>query len=434
MNEQGDAKAHPLNAIAGQFKRSEGDTDRNVGHEALSSPPPLSLLKLMAPAILIDRTLHVVWQNKAAYETLWHADDAVPDSSHAPSIFDLLLSSAFQNRIERWKEWLRFFLVKIRHLPTASELEQQIEALTDEGRLTAKSVLTDLNDAPRVNPSSAGSYGLLEDGRGTTFEVAVIRFESRLLMVFEPVPAGDIQHRESKMNGDEKSAELVQKLSQPTKAEISILAATLNDAVTLRTEMLDEEYSHLFMSIWQICSETITSFGGVVSQSGSDILGYFLSPKQSETDRLGAIQCALELKNRMLELGREWKIRKGWLQDIDLNIGIHTGVEYMASASSGLGGHILVLGETLDIAKHLAGIATGGQIWATKAVIHRLPEKELKSLRFGIFRTENNRQVFIARYFSRIRDLNAEGDSDAGTEGDMGACAVTQIFDRQGHG
>jgi class 3 adenylate cyclase len=137
----------------------------------------------------------------------------------------------------------------------------------------------------------------------------------------------------------------------------------------------------------------------------------------------------------MMELGRQWKIRKGWLRDIDLNIGIHTGVEYVAYVPSSSGDFLLALGATLDTAKYLSGIASGGQIWATKAVINRVPEKEMKALRFGIFRMDGNRQVFIARYFSRIRDLafTAAGP-EGGGPGDLGNCAVTQIFDRQGHG
>jgi hypothetical protein len=67
-------------------------------------------------------------------------------------------------------------------------------------------------------------------------------------------------------------------------------------------------------------------------------------------------------------------------------------------------------------------------------MIHRVPESELKSLRFGIFRSDSHRQMFVARCFSRIRDLAAAESPALHLDEEMGACAVTQVFDRQGHG
>lgn len=437
MNDQSDAwadaPAHPLNAIAEQFKAP--DTERHQSDAVASSPPSLSLLKLSSPALLIDQSLNVVWQNSLACSMLWQVQDQKINPSHAPSIFDLLFSSAFQRRVDPWKQWLAFFVDTVRHVTTPSDLEGVIEELAEERQLLVKGMITDLEDTSHPTRRRSGLYGSLIDGHGTAFDVAVTRFESNVLMVFEPRSADDPQLVEAEDSGVKIRSEMPHQQPQPVKIDLCVLSAVLNDAKTIRTEMLDEEYGRLFLRIWHLCAETIEDFGGEVSQSGgTGILGYFLSSGRNPSSPLGAIQCALELKRKILEVGREWKIRKGWLHDIDLNMGIHTGIEQMVTLPSSLGDQLLTLGATLDVARYLSGISSGGQIWATKAVIHCVPENDLKSLRFGIFRTDNQRQVFIARYFSRIRDLAPAKGSGSNPESDLGACAVTQIFDRQGHG
>jgi class 3 adenylate cyclase len=190
--------------------------------------------------------------------------------------------------------------------------------------------------------------------------------------------------------------------------------------------MLDEEFSRLLLRTWQISAETVEEYGGIVCQSSATLLlGYFLSTGDVDQNPLNAIQCALELKRKMCDLGREWKIRKSWLHDIELNMGIHAGHEFMASANSALGNHLLALGETVEVANWLSKIASNGQIWTTKAVIQRVPEEELNQLRFGIFRSDGHRQVFIARCFSRIKDLSTIGGAGPLPDTEMAAQSVT---------
>ena len=438
MNEQAETPIHPLNAISEQFKSSDTGSDRGDDRQPSdveTTAPSLSLLKLSSPAILIDQTLQVIWQNSAACKVLWHIDDAPPFSSQTQSIFDLLFKKGVFEQTDRWTEWLVFFLVQARQLTSVQEVGRQIEDLQDEQRQIVQAALNGLEKRIGSQRFTGNAYGTLQDGHGAVFDAVVTRFESNTLMVFEARHAVGVGPGVMSAREDSRRSELAQSPSQAAKSEISVLSAELNDAGTLRAEMLDEEFSRLFLRVWETTAETIEAFGGVVSQSsGTGILGYFLPGDNNGNRSLGAIQCALELKRKMSELGREWKIRKGWLHDIELNMGIHTGVEYMASVPTIMGDHLLTLGETLDVAKHLSQIASGGQIWTTKTLIHRVPESELKSLRFGIFRSDSHRQMFVARCFSRIRDLASAESPALNLDEEMGACAVTQVFDRQGHG
>ena len=219
---------------------------------------------------------------------------------------------------------------------------------------------------------------------------------------------------------------------EPAKRAVCVLSATLDDAETLRTEMLDEEFSELALRVWQISSETLDENGGFIGQFGTMMfLGYFLAEDACAQAPSNAIRCALELKQRMSHLGREWKIRKGWLHNIALNMGIHFGIEFIASVASAAGNHLLALGKTVEVASQLSNIGMDGQIWATKEFVQRLPQKDLERLRFGVLRSESQRKIFISRCFSQIKDLPVfEGPAQPSTTA-LASQAVTQIFDRQ---
>ncbi len=226
--------------------------------------------------------------------------------------------------------------------------------------------------------------------------------------------------------------EVAPHLLEPARRSVCVLSAVLDDAETLRTEMLDEEFGELVLRVWQISSETLDENGGFIGQFGTMMfLGYFLAEDACAQAPSNAIRCALELKQRMSHLGREWKIRKGWLHNIALNMGIHFGTEFMASVASAAGNHLLALGKTVEVASQLSKIGTDGQIWATKKFVQRLPEKDLEQLRFGIFRSESQRNIFISRCFSQIKDLPVLERTGWTSTAVFSSQAVTQIFDRQ---
>lgn len=226
--------------------------------------------------------------------------------------------------------------------------------------------------------------------------------------------------------------EVALQLFEPAKRAVCVLSAALDDAETLRTEMLDDEFSELLLRVWQTSSETLEENGGFIGQFGTMMfMGYFLAGDECAQAPSNAIRCALELKQRMSHLGREWKIRKSWLHDIALNIGIHFGTELMASVASATGKHLLALGQTVELASQLSKIAMDGQIWATKKFVQRLPEEDLKHLRFGIFRSESQRKIFIPRCFSQIKDLPVSEGPAQPYKTAFASQAVTQIFDRQ---
>jgi hypothetical protein len=143
------------------------------------------------------------------------------------------------------------------------------------------------------------------------------------------------------------------------------------------------------------------------------------------------IDCALEIKSQMNDISREWKIRKGWLHDIELNMAMHRADEFISLIPTQLGSALLTHGTALSACSRLCELISAGQIWSTKDLVNQLDREEIRRLSFGIYRRDNHRQVLVGKSFSRVADLT---DLDLNPSKDnfhFSELAATQVFDRQ---
>ena len=445
MPEKTDNINHPLGSFAGKFQSEESlkaaaieesTSEKRIAGDTPDNIPYLSPRTIHAPALLLDKTLRIAWQNQAADSRIWHfAKSNGAGMPARPHLFDRIFDPQFQRKVKNWRQCLIFFIQQALMLMSKEDLLQVITERGDQQRDMIEAILVDIEPPAEKDAFSTRLRQILRDGVVLTYWVVVTTFDQGRLIVFES---------SSETQGDSRgeiAAELAQRMEMirqhphPVKMSLYVLGARLNQANTLRTEMLDEEYSRLLNRIWQSSIETVAQYSGIFcSYNGDGFLSLFIPADESEENPLHIIQCALELKSRMSEIGREWKIRKGWLHDIELNIGITSGNEYMVSIPTFLGDNVMPLGDTLQLSGCLSVLASSGQIWTTKELINRLAPNDLRQLRFGIFRKDDHRQVFVAKCFSRIRDLINISEVPFDISGDLGATAVTQIFDRQGHG
>lgn len=447
MIERSDQSGHPLGPIASKFIPSEDvespssnaainrmalaadQTALSSGQRSLAS---LSLDSIKAPGLLLDRQLRIVWQNKSARTQIWHQTSSINSSTSQPLVFDLLFDPRFQNKVGNWRQWATFFLRHAQGLLPPADLKKIIEQQSDRPYDVLEAILADALPAFGDNLFSGRLRQVLATGALISFWVVGADFAEGRLLLFDQTPDDPIRTDMAKSGDFDQRLESVRQSSRPAKQPFYVLAARLNKADALRTEMLAEEYSRLLNRVWKAAIDIIEQSGGMVNHPGSSaLIGYFLPLNEGDTTPQQLIQCALELKAQMVELGREWKVRKGWLNNIELNIGLHYGDEYLGAIQSATGELLMTFGDTLQVASCLAQLATNGQIWATKKLMNQLPAQEVKNLRFGIFRHDNRQQVFIARYFSRVCDLTGIGNRMVEINNDIGMMAVTQLFDRK---
>lgn len=395
--------------------------------------PKLSPAQTEEPALLMDDRMRIIWQNKDAMAQIWHGAGHTNNGNSAPHMLDLLLAPRFKRKVENWRKWVLFFIQQSSHMLSKEQLQQMIQN-RDDGQAD---MLKEMIKQPPSDEDSSVFSGrmrqLLSDGRIATFWVVATQFKEGRYLVFksstidsEAAPAygcADIEQR----------FEVVRRMGYPSSMPIFILAARLSNAQTLRTEMLADEYSRLLTRLYKQAIAGIEKYGGMFHKmAGTEFMVSFLPDAQQENRPLEIIDCALDLKGQMDELAREWKIRKGWLHDLALDMGLHWANEHIGAVSATSGDHLATFGNAQHVAMTLSRLASEGEIWATKALINQIPSTEQKKLRFGTFRSGHPHQVLISKCFKQLRDLSS-GDNKptAMLSGELGAIAATQIFDRQ---
>ncbi len=142
---------------------------------------------------------------------------------------------------------------------------------------------------------------------------------------------------------------------------------------------------------------------------------------------LDTLCCAFELKEKVKEINYEWKNRKGWLNNLFLNIGINEGKEFFGAIQSASNLEFTALGDSINYAGRLSDLARFGSIFVTKNTINKLTTEELKSIRFGIRRKEGDREIFIEKSFSRVLDLLEPSDHRYSKFQDIATLPVAEI-------
>jgi class 3 adenylate cyclase len=132
---------------------------------------------------------------------------------------------------------------------------------------------------------------------------------------------------------------------------------------------------------------------------------YFL-PHADSNYLFDAAVCALELKSAIARLSKEWQLRKNWLNELYLNVGLNEGQEWLGTFLAANSLEFVALGETVNASAHLSQMARFGQVWATKNFMSKLPAEHRDGLEFGVERVgAGGRHVLIRSSYSRVDDL-----------------------------
>ena len=154
---------------------------------------------------------------------------------------------------------------------------------------------------------------------------------------------------------------------------------------------------------------------------------YFLKNRDSNY-LMNALLCALELRESMKKLSHEWKINKGWFNELFMNIGINEGEEYFGIIPAAPSIEFTALGDSVNYARRLSDLARYGSIWTTKNLMNRLNDEEKKKMRYGIHRKEGGRDLLIENVFSRVMDLVPQDSPKYCNLKDIAILPVTEIL------
>ena len=415
-----DSPVHPFDEISAKYNLikktphsidSQSETSTKSLYEAKSfykSPPYISPESIESPALMIDKDLRLIWQNSPAEEQLWPGIDSYHLLKNQDDIFEMLLTKEFQQTVCNWRQWVGFFIQQSLLMVSMEELDKIFNAKQDPQNEVLLALLSDYTPDIMQDHSALHIHQILRNDQITQFSALGIKCDAGRLIVLQP----ETDDKTGIFRIDSHScyispAKRGHYSGQETKSVFSVLVAQLNKSDTLSCEMLDVEYGQLLKRLSEIVKGTIEGLNGLFSQyEPSKLIGYFFPNDEKKMDTYNVIQCALKLKHQMEDLSREWKIKKGWLHSIELNIGIEFGYNYISVMPSSMGENCIVLGNSLSAATFFSSMAKDGQIWVSKQIIDQFPKENLDALRFGIFRNDHSQQLFIPNCFSKISDLH----------------------------
>ena len=130
----------------------------------------------------------------------------------------------------------------------------------------------------------------------------------------------------------------------------------------------------------------------------------------------------------MLKLSDRWRAKKGWFNDLFINIGINEGKEYFESIPGLSSIEFTVFGDSINGARRLSEIARGGSVWTTKNLMIRLSEGERKKLSYGVRRRQQDREILIENAYSRVVDLIQQECHKSNNLMDVATLTVTEIL------
>ena len=221
------------------------------------------------------------------------------------------------------------------------------------------------------------------------------------------------------------------KQTMPTLVSFAVLIAGLQNSVGICAELPSEEYFELIHDIWACVEGSFKQYYGTYGKHvGDGMLYYFLKERDNQY-LINAISCALEIRANIKKLNMEWKTRKGWFNELYLNIGINEGQEYFGAIPSAPSVEFTALGDTVNYTGRLSDFARYGAIWTTKNLINRLGVEDKEGIRYGIRHKDQDRETLVENTFSRIIDMSGLDNAIISKFKDISTLAITEIIGRR---
>lgn len=193
----------------------------------------------------------------------------------------------------------------------------------------------------------------------------------------------------------------------PALQSMSVLVADLQNSVKICADLPPEEYFELITKIWARLERPFRQYAGSSGKHvGDGVVRYFLAKLDNPAcHTINALLCADAIRQGMAEIDAAWKLKKQWLNDLVLNVGLHEGRDWFGYIPTLPTPEFTALGDTVNIAARLSGVARDGAIWVTKHFLSSLPPQVLQHVVYGIRRRGETGEHFIPRTYSRVLDL-----------------------------
>ena len=385
----------------------------------------LTIDDIDSPAFLINHNFEIEWINNKAEDQIFKRRVSKISDPESRNIFKIFLEPEFHAHIRNWEELIAFHMPFMKVNFAKAGLANLFHGIS-HNEISLLERIYD-NDFLPVNSIQSSPINIvMQDGLKKSYRVYSMLFREGMFFVY--MQDGLSHNIEKLLSGREKIINNLLKQRMPSLVSLCVLVADLQNSVRISADLLPGEYFELINQLWATLAGSFDKYDGIYGKHTGDGMLYYFIKKPGSNYIINSINCAIELKERAKKFSDEWKIRKGWLNDILLNIGINEGQEFLGTIHSSSNIELTALGDSINYAGRLSDFARSGSIWTTKNLISKLDKEDIKKIHFGIYRKKDDREIFIQNSFSRIIDLIDMTDQNYKKHIDIAMLPVTEIF------
>ena len=386
---------------------------------------PLTLDGMAQPAYMLNYNLELVWYNEAARTKLF-GFGSLPDQSNDRSLFKLLsrpeAKLSLQNQRAIALMNLRFALVRVGR----SALELLLRQADPDLLQVLESIESICSDPQQaIAETVLQTYG---DGDDACMQRAyAVYFREGILIALSPQAERQDELLDFLSRRDRVIEGLLRK-RLPVLTPLAVLVADLQNSVRICSELPPDEYFELINQIWSTMAPILRKYSGTYGKHVGDGMVYYFFPQPETNYLFNALACASELREAMHKISNEWQFKKRWFTELQLNIGLHEGQEWLGTFQTANRVEFVVLGDTINYASRLSDFARHGSIWATKNLVSKLTPDERSRVEFGVQRhSQEYGDRFIPASYAQVDSLIAGEQSRNDKLQDIAHLAVTEI-------
>lgn len=156
--------------------------------------------------------------------------------------------------------------------------------------------------------------------------------------------------------------------------EITILFADIRGFTALTRRMPPESIVELLTRYFTVLTEIIFYFNGTVDKFiGDAVMGVFGSPIPTEEHLEQGVKAAVVINKIMIEVNR-LRAKKGAVQ-LPMGLGLDSGYAIVGSMGSKVRMEYTAIGDAVNVASRLSGIAKGGELLVGEQVFMKIKDK-----------------------------------------------------------
>lgn len=412
------AEAAPINAPL-QERRVDAVPAQSLRSESVQ----VSIDHLPYAAYMVNYEFQLVWINQQAQQEFF-GREPIPERAEDRSMLSTLVGWSAELPRDAQATLMNAHLGLIKHrLPRASFV-RHLANLDEQARpwlLDCYDQSTEVQS--RWTQTTRIQHPAPEQG---AYQLVTLSFREGVLVVYVPEQAnvdelvGWLAQRDSVIR-----TLLGQRL--PVLTPLAVLVGDLQNSVRICSELPPEEYFELINQIWSTLDPIFREYYGAYGKHTGDGMLYYFFPQPDRNYLLSAMQCALKIRETMRRISQEWQLRKGWTNQLYMNIGLNEGEEWLGTFKTNTSYELVVLGETINTCARLSDFARFGKVWATKSLISKLTVTDREHIRYGVERASAEGQVFVPNTYAQLASLMNPAEPRHAKLADIASLAVAEV-------